>query len=127
MIRLSELRHITSLEDRASPTRPGMPIHRCWSQASNDPWLTVSAPEPRGIWLVVAHPIGSVSGNFVGRACFRILTMTCGEWSARVRWCLPTSAAIVTQLVTRSSESSCLTVSARWSSGHLARGRVPFG
>ena len=41
----------------------------------------------------------SVSGNFVGRACFHILAMTCYEWSVCVHWRLPPSAAMVTQLL----------------------------
>jgi hypothetical protein len=58
--------------------------------------------------------------------------MTCGEWSARVRWCLWPSAAIVTQLVTRPPESSWLTVSAAdhhgiWPVCGAARGRLPLG
>jgi hypothetical protein len=48
----------------------------------------------------------------MGRSCFRISAMNWGEWSACVRWCLSPSAAIVTQLVTRSPESLWLTVSA---------------
>ena len=42
----------------------------------------------------------SLSGNDIGRSCFRISAMTCREWSACVRWRLSPSAAIVTQLVT---------------------------
>jgi hypothetical protein len=34
---------MTGLEDRVSSTRRDMPIHRCRSGASDDPWLTVSA------------------------------------------------------------------------------------
>ncbi len=69
----------------------------------------------------VVPKIVSVSGNSSGRAYFRISAMTCGEWSARVRWRPSPSAAIVTQFVTRSPESSWPTVGARLSSWHLVR------
>ena len=50
----------------------------------------------------VAEPIGNVS---IDGQCRRIDRTACEsgwcEWSARVRWCLSRSAAIVTQLVTR--------------------------
>lgn len=60
-------------------------------------------------WWAVLEWAGDffmASGNVHRRLCFRILTMTCCKWSARIRWCLSPSAAIVTQLVTRSPESS---------------------
>jgi hypothetical protein len=44
----------------------------------------------------------SVSGNVLRRSCFRISVLSCCEWSTRVRWRPSLSAAIVTQLVTRS-------------------------
>jgi hypothetical protein len=47
----------------------------------------------------------SVSGNFVNRLCFRILFLSCDVSSAGVHGRLSRSAAIVTQLVTRSSVS----------------------
>jgi hypothetical protein len=43
----------------------------------------------------------SVSGNAMGRSCFRILVLSCCAWSTLVHWCPSPSAAIVTQLVTR--------------------------
>ena len=42
----------------------------------------------------------SVSGNFVDRACFRILILSCGVWSAKVHWRMSLSRVVVTQLVT---------------------------
>ena len=44
--------------------------------------------------------ISSVSGNDIGRSCFRILTLSCDVWSADVRGCTPPSKAVVTRLVT---------------------------
>ena len=49
--------------------------------------------------------ISSVSGNSVNRPCFRILLVSCDVSSTDVHWRLSSSAAIVTQLVTRSSVS----------------------
>jgi len=86
--------------------------YRAWPPA----WPSLNCPQ-WGSGLVTS----SASGNGTGRPCFRISAMSCYEWSAGVRWCLSPSAAIVTQLVTRSPESSWLTVSARCSSWHLAR------
>jgi hypothetical protein len=54
------------------------------------------------------------SGNSFGCLCFRILTVTCYEWSALVSWCLLPSAAIVTQLVPRSSASKSPAPSRRY-------------
>jgi hypothetical protein len=45
--------------------------------------------------------ITSVSGNAIGRSCFRILTVNCDTWSADVHRRMPLSRAVVTQLVTR--------------------------
>ncbi len=93
---------ITSLEDRASSTRCDVPIHWCRSEASDDPWLTVSAR--RTSWhlarLWPAVPIASVSGNFVGCSCFRILALSCGVWSVDVHGRISPSRAVVTRLVT---------------------------
>jgi len=44
----------------------------------------------------------SVSGNFVGCICFRVLPLNCAVWSVDVHERLSLSLAIVTQLVTRS-------------------------
>ena len=43
----------------------------------------------------------SVSGNVVGRSCFRILGLSCGVWSADVHGRMSLSRAVVTYLVTR--------------------------
>jgi hypothetical protein len=43
----------------------------------------------------------SVSGNAICRSCSRIFALSCYTWSTLVRWCPSSSAAIVTQLVTR--------------------------
>jgi hypothetical protein len=43
----------------------------------------------------------SLSGNCPSWACFRILPVSCREWSAQIRWCPALSGAIVKQLVTR--------------------------
>ena len=48
----------------------------------------------------------SVSGKLVNRPCFRILSLSCDVSSASVHWRLSRSAAIVTQLVTRSPVST---------------------
>jgi hypothetical protein len=42
-----------------------------------------------------------VSGNAICRSCFHIFAPSWCTWSTLVRWCSPSSAAIVTQLVTR--------------------------
>jgi hypothetical protein len=44
--------------------------------------------------------IASVSGNDVGRSCFRIIVLNCCPWSTLVRWCPSPLVGIVTQLVT---------------------------
>ena len=57
--------------------------------------------EGTGVGLAGLEPAtSSLSGNLDRRLCFRIVAMTCGDWSAHVRWCVPSSAVIVTQLVT---------------------------
>ena len=42
-----------------------------------------------------------MSGNDIGRICFRFFAVNCCLWFTLVRWCPLLSAAIVTQLVTR--------------------------
>ena len=42
----------------------------------------------------------SVSGNDIGRSCFRILDLSCGELSTDVHERMSMSRAVVTQLVT---------------------------
>jgi hypothetical protein len=63
-------------------------------------WST-SGPQISNPRSGLPQPTSSVSGNFHRRLCFRISAMTCYKWSARIRWRLWPSAAIVTQLVTR--------------------------
>jgi hypothetical protein len=53
----------------------------------------------------VARRTASVSGNSVDRPCFRILFLICDVSSAGIHGRLSRSAAIVTQLVTRSPVS----------------------
>ena len=48
-----------------------------------------------------AAPIASVSGNAICRLCFRVFALSFCTLSTLVRWCPSSSAAIVTQLVTR--------------------------
>ncbi len=54
--------------------------------------------------LSVCEPTSSVSGNAIGRSCFRILAVSCGVWSADVHGSMPPSRTVVTQLVTRSRD-----------------------
>jgi hypothetical protein len=49
----------------------------------------------------------SVSGNSNGRSCFRVIAVTCCEWSTGVCWRPRLSGAIVTQLVTHYRHRSC--------------------
>jgi hypothetical protein len=65
-------------------------------------WRSTGQKERKNqLWRARGQTIASVSGNDIGRSCFRIFILSCYMWSRVVRWCSPASAAIVTQLVTR--------------------------
>jgi hypothetical protein len=53
------------------------------------------------VWPYFEPAISSVSGNAIGRFCFRILTLNCDVRSADVDGRTSLSRAVVTQLVTR--------------------------
>ena len=82
------------------------PIRDRWMSA----WLLHFGAAP--VWRSrsrVVFRIASVSGNVIGRSCFRILLMSCDAWSADVHRRTPPSRAVVTQLVTRSRDSGLTT------------------
>jgi hypothetical protein len=57
--------------------------------------------------LSCGQPTTSLSGNLGRGLCFRIMAMSCRDWSAHVRRCVPPLAVIVTQLVTHHRRLSC--------------------
>ena len=75
-------------------------------------WWSGSTPASKGAVKreLTDAATSSLSGNFFNRSCFRISGLTCGEWSARVRWRPSLSTAIVTQLGTRLVHFRCRTL-----------------